>query len=223
MASVSPLFRRLLPRHLACWVLSLLSLGLSAVDLFLPRHAAERLRICRHRGTRRALKMVENPYHPPTRSIDSSEIERAPSNAVLWRAYLFAPGVAPIAFVLMMVIILFIADIFKIDVNPASFLILPVLALTVGVIVCYVVAGAIGMPIAFFLRNRGQLNGYTIHGAAFGWAIVFCGAISLLSIREAPQQAQLVFGYLMCGVAPPVLLSGTVFWLLVRKHGRSKD
>ncbi len=176
--------------------------------------------------SRDALKMSENPFQSPTCSTDASQTRRSPSNAVLWRAYLFAPGVAPIAFVLMMVVIIFIAGIFEIDVNPASFLILPVLALTVGVIVCYVVAGAIGMPIAFFLRNRGQLNGYTIHGAALAWAIVFCGAISLLSIREAPWQAQLVlgylvaFGYLMCGVAPPVLLSGTAFWLLVLKHGR---
>ena len=170
--------------------------------------------------------MSENPFQSPTCLTDSSQTRRSPSNAVLWRAYLYAPGVAPIAFVSMMVIIIFIAGIFKIDVNPASFLILPVLALTVGVVVCYVVAGAIGMPIAFYLRNRGQLNGYTIHGAALVWAIVFCGTISLLPIREAPQQAQLMFGYLMafgylmCGIAPPVLLSGTAFWLLIRKHGR---
>jgi hypothetical protein len=113
----------------------------------------------------------------------------------------------------------FIAGIFKIDVNPASFLVLPLLALTVGVLACYVVAGAIGMPIAFFLRNRGRLNGYTIHGAALAWAIVFCGAVSLLSLPEGPQQAFLVFAYLICGVGPSVLLSGTVFWLLVRDRG----
>lgn len=167
--------------------------------------------------------MSVNPYQSPTCSIESSQTRRSPSNAVLWRAYLFAPGVAPIAFVLMVVSIFFTADIFKIDVNPASILILPVLALTVGVVMCYVVAGAIGMPIAFLLRNRGQLNAYTIHGAALAWAIVFCGAMSFLFSRDAPQQAQPMFGYLiafvylMCGVAPPVLLSGTAFWLLVRK------
>jgi hypothetical protein len=124
----------------------------------------------------------------------------------------------------MLVAILFAADIFEFEVNPASFLVLPVLALTVGLVACYVVAGTIGMPIAFFLRNRGQLNGYTIHAAALACSILFCGAIALLSIGEAPQQAQvfmgylLGFGYLMCGVAPPVLLSGTAFWLLVRKR-----
>jgi len=176
--------------------------------------------------SRDAPKMSENPFQSPTYSTDSSRTIRTPSNAVLWRAYLFAPGVAPIAFLLMLVIIFFVAGIFGIDVNPASFLILPVLALTVGIAVCYVVAGVIGMPIAFFLRNRGQLNGYTIHGAALAWAIVFCSAISLLSVRDAPQQAQqlgylMAFGYLMCGVAPPVLLSATAFWLLIRKHGRS--
>ena len=162
--------------------------------------------------------MPENPFQSPTCSTDLSHTRLSPTNAVLWRAYLFAPGVAPIAFVLMLVVIFFIAGIFKIDVNPASFLILPVLALTVGLLACYVVAGAIGMPIAFFLRNRGQLNGYTIHGAALAWAIVFCGVISSLSIRGGPQQALVAFAYLMCGVAPPVLVSGSAFWILVRNH-----
>ena len=172
--------------------------------------------------------MIENPFQSPTCSTDSSRTSRSPSNAVLWRAYLFAPGVAPIAFLLMLVIIFLIAGIFEIDVNPASFLVLPVVALTVGVAACYVVASVIGMPIAFFLRNRGQLNGYTIHDAALAWAIVFCGAVSVMFVRDAPQQAQqlgylIAFGYLMCGVAPPVLLSATAFWLLVRKHGRSHN
>ena len=73
------------------------------------------------------------------------------------------------------------------------------------------------MPIAFYLRRRGRLNGYTIHGAALAWTVVFCGVLSLLPVRDAPQQIPLVFGGLLCGLAPPALLSGTAFWLLVRR------
>ena len=161
-----------------------------------------------------------NPFAPPSSLSNSQPEEMSPSGRVLWRAYLIAPCVAPLAFVLLLVILLVVSGPLNIDVNPASVLILPVLALTVGVVVCYVVAGAIGMPIAFYLRNRGILNGYTIHGAALGWSIVFCGSIALLSIRNAPQQVPIVFAYLLCGVAPPVLLSASTFWLLVRKQCR---
>lgn len=170
--------------------------------------------------------MAQNPYHSPALASEQPREFVAPSSKVLWRAYFFAPAVAPLSFILLLLCVLVASAIFNFDVNPASFLILPLVALTVGMVVCYVVAGAIGMPIAFYLRKRGRLNGYSIHGAALCWAIVFsiaCGVVPALISGQHWNQVPLVICYFACGVTPPVLLSATAFWWLVRKAGRPTD
>jgi len=81
----------------------------------------------------------------------------------------------------------------------------------------------IGMPIAFFLRHRNALNGYTIHGAAFCWGIlssVTCAAVSIsvaAAIGGTWEAVPLVVADFSTIVVPPVVLSGTAFWLLLRK------
>ena len=167
--------------------------------------------------------MAQNPYHSPAFSPEHRKGFVTPSSKVLWRAYLFAPAVAPLSFILLLLCVFVVSAIFNFDVNPASFLVLPVVALTVGMVVCYAVAGAIGMPIAFYLRKRGLLNGYSIHGAALCWAVIFsiaCGVVPALISGQHWNQVPLVICYFACGVTPPVLLSATAFWLLVRKLGR---
>jgi hypothetical protein len=138
----------------------------------------------------------------------------------MWRAYCFAPAVAPLVFILELLGLLLVSGVFGIGVNPASLLILPIVALTVGMVVSYVVAGAIGMPLAFYLRKRGLLNGFSIHGVAIGWAVVFsivCSVVPVWMTGDQWNQVPLVFCYFACLVTPPVFLSATAFWLLVGK------
>jgi hypothetical protein len=98
--------------------------------------------------------------------------------------------------------------------------VLPVVALTIGVVICYVVAGVIGMPIAFYLRRRNALNGYSIHGAALCWAILFSAICAIFMVGGNWNELPLARSYVGAGVVPPVLLSGTAFWLLVRRFSR---
>ena len=106
-----------------------------------------------------------------------------------------------------------------VEINEASFIMLPILALTIGVVSCYLVAGVIGMPIAFYLRRANALNGYSIHGEALCWAMLF-SAIRVVVGRRKPERIAARTCYFGAGVVPPILLSATVFWLLVRRFSR---
>lgn len=166
--------------------------------------------------------MSDNPYSTPSEL--AAEKGAAPDQSFrpLWKAYALAPAVAPISFVAILFMIGAICYAFDVKINPASFLVLPLVAMTAGTIVCYLVAGCIGMPIAFHLRKRGRLNGYTIHAAAFGWSLFVSLAIGVPAavFSGAPwYQVPLAPLLLLAAVAPPVLLSGTSFWWLVRKNG----
>lgn len=159
---------------------------------------------------------VPNPYQPSSCQEHTTFTPRLPSNGVLWRAYLFAPAVAPLAFVALVFLAVFVSLCFGIEVNEASILILPVLALTIGVVSCYLVAGVLGMPIAFYLRRHNSLNGYSIHFAAFCWAVLFTLFCVFLFVGFNWNDLPLALCYIGLGVIPPVVLSGTAFWLLVR-------
>lgn len=159
---------------------------------------------------------AQNPYHPSNCSEHTTFTSLLPSNRVLWLAYLFAPAVAPLAFVAMVFLVAFVSFCFGVDVNEASILILPVLALTIGVVSCYLVAGVLGMPIAFYLRRRNSLNGYSIHFAAFCWAALFTLFCAALFVGFNWNDLPLALCYIGLGVIPPVVLSGTAFWLLLR-------
>ncbi len=111
---------------------------------------------------------------------------------------------------------------FGVEINPASFLVVPIVAMTAGMIVCYLVAGCIGMPIAFRLQKHGQLNGYTIHAAAFGWSLLVSLTVGVpAAIYSGAPWHQILLAplLLLLVVAPPVLLSGTSFWWLAKRNG----
>ncbi len=143
-----------------------------------------------------------------------------PSNRSLWRAYFWAPAVAPLAFVALLFLVGIVAAWIGVEINEASFIMLPILALTIGVVSCYLVAGVIGMPIAFYLRRANALNGYSIHGAALCWAILFSAICAVAMVGGNWNELPLALCYFGAGVVPPVLLSGTAFWLLVRRFSR---
>jgi hypothetical protein len=165
----------------------------------------------------------ENPYHSTTVNRSFGSVELVPSNRALWWAYFWAPAVAPLAFVAMVLLVGFLGEYFGFEVNPASMLVLPVIALTLGTVCCYFVAGVIGMPIAFYLRRIHSLNGYTIHAAAFLWAALFASFCAVVMVGGSWNELPVALCYFGFGVIPPVLLAGTAFWLLLRQFSKSED
>lgn len=137
-----------------------------------------------------------------------ANLDSAPSSLTMWRAYAFAPAVTPIVFIALLTVM---------------GVVLPVTVIAAGIVICYLVAGLIGMPIAFFLRRRNALNGYTIHGAAFCWGMLSSVASAAAAISVAAaiggtwEAVPLVVAGFSAIIVPPVVLSGTAFWLLLRK------
>lgn len=166
---------------------------------------------------------AENPYRSAALLPSSTDVNLAPSNRTLWRAYFLAPAVAPLAFVALVLVVGLVAPRLGVEVNPASMLLLPAISLTVGIVSCYLVAGVIGMPIAFYLRRIHSLNGYSIHGAAFGWAALFASVCAFIMVGGNRDELPLALCYFGLGVIPPVLLSGTAFWLLLKRFSRSEN
>ncbi len=138
----------------------------------------------------------------------------------MWRAYFCAPIVAPLAFVAIVLVAGYLSVVLGGDVNEASMIVLPAIALSVGVVSCYLVAGLIGMPIAFFLRRIDSLNAFSIHAAALGWALFFTTICAIYLVAGKWNELPLAMCYVGAGVVPSVLLSGTAFWLLLRFFSR---
>lgn len=88
---------------------------------------------------------------------------------------------------------------------------------------CYLIAGFIGMPIAFLLRRHNSLSAWTIHGAALTWGILwslFCTVVATyvaVAIGADIQSLPLTTGWFMAPMVPPVVLAGTAFWLLLKR------
>ncbi len=163
---------------------------------------------------------TDNPYRSTYYPVRAAERNLQPSNGAMWRAYLWSPSAAPIAFVAIVFLAGVVSELLGIEVNPASMLVLPAVALTVGMVSCYLVAGVIGMPIAFYLRHINALNVYSIHGAALCWAVLFTVGCALAMFGGNWSELPVLLGYFGIGVIPPVLLSGTAFWLLLRRYAR---
>lgn len=147
----------------------------------------------------------------------------SPPAKVLWWAYAFAPAVAPILFA----VVVFVGGSAYLAMHPEDtgtpigVVVIPMISLTVGVMCSYFVAGVIGMPIAFFLRKRDSLNGYTIHGAALIWSMVLAVLLSIgiYASTTPPRPAAVEFILPSLGLfvmlAPGILLSATTFWWMV--------
>ncbi|MFO1064981.1 MAG: hypothetical protein U0892_14045 [Pirellulales bacterium] len=138
-----------------------------------------------------------------------SNMTPVPNSLEMWKAYLVAPAATPLSFLL-------ITQAFNIS--------LPPIAIVIAFCASYVVAGVIGMPIAFTLRRLGHLNAWTIHGAAFVWGMLwslFCLVAGIYiviaidgSISSMPLLVATIFGLMV----PPVLLAATAFWGLLKQR-----
>ena len=183
-----------------------------------------------------------NPYSSPTthqgqpviRESQTTICER-PSSKRLWIAYGIAPLVAPLLAAIAVAAFAFAYQATHpedVEVNPMSIVFAPAFLLITGIPASYAVAGVIGMPIAFWLRRLGRLNGFTIHGAALLWAAVPGAVLAVVGLLVALSKASLssftesLAGALalFLGLAPFVLLSATTFWLIgVRRWKQSVD
>ncbi len=140
-----------------------------------------------------------------------SSVAPVPSTADMWRAYAIAPAVTPITF---------IAIVSMIGVA------LPANIIAMGFLACYLVAGLVGMPIAFSLRSTDSLNAWTIHCASLAWAVLwslFCTVTVVYvvtAIGGSIQSLLLTAGCFLAVMVPPVVLAGTVFWLLLNRPKR---
>ena len=161
--------------------------------------------------------MHEDPYKPPESAVDSlhaGDRSATSHRKALWKAYLIAPLVPPVVFTVALLLVGAIAASTGSDINAASFLVLPALSLTLGVVVCYLLAAFIGMPIAFCLHHWGRLNGYTIHGLALCFGCLVSGMfISNFAMKPfTSSDCKLLLGLtIVVLVVPPVFLSGTAF------------
>lgn len=158
----------------------------------------------------------DNPYTPPTIVDPGIQTrERYPTRA-LWLAYLFAPAVAPVSFVILVFAVIVVASLFGVGINEASVAILPIVGLVAGFFFSYLAAGVIGMPIVFLLRRHRALNGYSILGMALVLAFLFTVAISMTTVGDDWSGLTMWIGFVGALVVPPVFLTGLVFWWLVR-------
>lgn len=159
--------------------------------------------------------------------MEDTTLNLNPPTKTLWCAYLIAPAVAPLLFA----IAFFVSGVTWLQPpadstgTPIGIILIPILALTVGMVVSYFVAAALGMPVAFHLRKRQALNFYTIHGAAFVWTLILVGGLAtLLYLFGSPQPrvSELIISALVgVGILSPfILLSATTFWWMIKRDIR---
>lgn len=159
----------------------------------------------------------ENPYQATGVSVPLSHTSTKPSARSLWLSFLLAPAVAPVTFIALIFLFGGGAVTLGLQVNTASFLVLPLLAITVGMAVSYSLSGAVGMPVVFLLRYVGWLRGITLHGFALLGSIALSVILALFISWGAWDYLPLTIAYCCIGFAPPVLLTTATFWWLVQK------
>jgi hypothetical protein len=159
----------------------------------------------------------ENPYQATGMAVPLSRTLAIPSARALWLSFLLAPAVAPVTFIALVSLFGGGAIILGVPVNTASFLVLPLLAITVGMVVSYSVAGAVGMPVAFMLRYFGWLRGITLHGSALLGSMAASVVLAFFISWPAWEYIPLTIAYCSIGFTPPVLLTTATFWWLVQR------
>lgn len=145
--------------------------------------------------------------------------------SVLWWAYMISPLIAPIAFA----ICFFVFGMVALAMNPedsgtpVGVIIVPLLALTVGVLLSYFFGGLM-MPVIFYLEKQDGLNFTTIAiTSLFGLLALIGASLSLALLNqssEGPGQAFAVAGGAFLMLSPFVLASATTFWWMQKEGYR---
>jgi hypothetical protein len=165
-----------------------------------------------------------NPYSTPTTFASEPASVLQPTTKRLWIAYGIAPLVAPLisAVTVFVTGMVYLANHPEDTGTPIGVILVPIALLIAGVPASYAVAGLVGMPIAFWLRKRNRLNGYTVHGVALLLAAMLALVIAIGNALSARSEA-IAFGLLdflqtmlavFAAISPFILLSATAFWLI---------
>ncbi len=140
----------------------------------------------------------------------------------MFLAYIIAPIVAPICFLAELIALVALFEAVGHETNPIGIVWVGGIAVSTGPVACYLVAGVLGMPIAFGLRTLKCLNLFSIHAAAFLWAIVF-SYLTNYSVSHQPDSCSIRLGWtlhVLCGTTIPILLAASTFYLIVKPWSR---
>lgn len=136
-------------------------------------------------------------------------------------AFLLAPPVVPLVLsVLTVVSGLWLSDP-KDPGTPIGIVLLPVLLMTVGVLIAYLVAGLAWWPVIWWLRRRGGLHFSSLLTAGFllSWGLTGLLALGIqATTTPRPPVTELLWSTLKIAAAflPATLAAVLVFWWLVR-------
>ena len=182
---------------------------------------------CSHSRQHLESACSECGWQPESQQTDTLEQvpDKPPGNrqSTLWWAFLISAPVAPISFA----IFVFVFGMIALSLNPddtgtpIAVVAIPVVSLTVGVLIAYVVGAALAMPILLVLERKkglGWLNIFTtLLACSTGciWAICCIGFLSSDGMPIGGMMA--TAGGLSLVAAPFVLTSGIVFWWMQRK------
>ncbi|MFY7700613.1 MAG: hypothetical protein ACOVQH_10120 [Burkholderiaceae bacterium] len=167
-------------------------------------------------------KAIQDIGDPQTLTTEY-EKTRPTSSRRLWRAFWIAPLVAP---VMLAIDVFVVGSLFSDPVDagtPIGIIAIPLMALTLGTLLSYVIAGTLWMPLAFFLQKRGWLNGMSIHSMGFGFAIalyaLFEVAIYFITTPRPNDIIEFMSSsiYIAGFVIPNIMLSVVAFWWLIRE------
>lgn len=157
------------------------------------------------------------------------EKSRANCSARLWRGFWVAPVVAPLMLALDMLVAGLLFTNSTDPGTPIGVFAMPLAALTLGVGASYLIAITCWMPGVFFLKNRGWLNGGSIHlmGCMLALAIIALLEVAGYYVTTPrPESLLEFFGaslYLTGFILPNVMLSSLVFWLMIRERAQQQD
>lgn len=165
--------------------------------------------------------MPENPFQSPTSDpvplSGGAGTPQANVTSALWRGFLIAPAIVPVSFVIALLSLSLVLIYFGVEINPASLLVLPVVAMTAGLVASYAIALLVGLPIVLYLRRRHRLTCLTLHVAACLVSVLFSLVFSLVAFHNSWVELSASVGLVFAAVAPPTLLSTTVFWVVIRR------
>lgn len=157
------------------------------------------------------------------------EKSRAIGSARLWRGFWIAPVVAPLMLALDVLVagLLFTNPVAPR--TPIGVFAMPLAALTLGVGASYLIAFICWMPGVFFLKNRGWLNGGSIHLIGCLSALAIIALLELAGYYVTTPRPENLFDffegtlYLTGFIFPNVMLSSLVFWLMIRDPAQQQD
>lgn len=108
--------------------------------------------------------------------------------------------------------------------TPIGIVAVPMMLVTVGIVVAYLMMGVIGVPVVWHLDRKGKLNSLNLFLAALGVSAV-CGLGMLWMVLLNPGRGdmsagEVVFTFVMMTLmfALFVVTTAGVFWLIIRKQ-----